>query len=473
MLLEVNVKNLKVLKGEHKISPDGQSFVVLGDSGFGKTTLLEIISAHLMKEDYPQNPLTDGENDGFTETVHQIEGVKYSIKRKFKRQEDGTVKLERFAVTSATGGKYSLTAFLETVLKGAFNSGKFDYSKFFFECKSPEARYKYLIDSIGGDEVYANNKLVTELEGERAAVGTQRTLHKAAWEQEGIFKAETVEKDLIYYEKEKTTEEAQANKQQYLAKRKSIVLITQQKQEVANSNKMYNDEKKGIEDDETGLQSLKKEYEELGRKIKEKELAITSRKNGFKKFKLDETLEQSLAKQLETVEADNKLIEKEADTAYDKEVGLVNLFNVNRKNFMDTIASFRLWEAADKEWVETDNKIKEIREKNKTIFSNRLPIPELTIGEVNGKEVVLYKGKEFSWDNLSKGETIKITARIQRALNPAQDSFIVIPEAQSLGSNLDDILKECKEYGVQACVEYTQRNEDFKMVFVDDFIKEN
>jgi hypothetical protein len=51
------------------------------------------------------------------------------------------------------------------------------------------------------------------------------------------------------------------------------------------------------------------------------------------------------------------------------------------------------------------------------------------------------------------------------------DNFIIIPEAQSLGSALDEIIKECDKYHMQALIEYTERNEEFKMVFVDEFIK--
>jgi hypothetical protein len=182
-------------------------------------------------------------------------------------------------------------------------------------------------------------------------------------------------------------------------------------------------------------------------------------------------LEKELKGKIDNAKTVNEEIEKKANEAYDEAMGNITLFNTKRNSFLSTVNAFRKWQELDAEWKEVDQKIKDLREANKEIFKNKLPIPELTIDEIGGKETVLYKGREFNWDNLSKGETIKITTQIQNAINPNGDNFIIIPEAQSLGSALDEIIKECDKYHMQALIEYTERNEEFKMVFVDEFIK--
>ena len=463
-VIEVKVKNLKALKGEHTLSPDGKSFVVIGDMAQGKSTILNIIAAHMMQEDYPNFPLSEGENEGFTETVHLIDGIKYTISRKFKRKEDGSVQIDRFSVKSDKGGKYSLTDFLKNILSDSFtNNSKFDYSKFFFECKSSEARYKYLIDSIGGEEVYKNNQKIKDLENERAATGQQRSTQKTIWEQEGIFSPETAERDIEYYANEKTAEEAIKIKNEALSKRTEILstaVIYNTVKETNNKHRQLSAKKNEIEF----------KIDQLRQQLHAATIELEDNEKELSQVVFSPERELELKAKIDSAESDNALIEKEANEKFNEAMSDITLFNTKRQNFQNTITAFRLWEKFDQEWNNTNAEIQLIRENSKTLFKNKLPIPELSIGDVNGKETVLYNGREFSWDNLSKGETIKITAQIQNAINPNGDNFIIIPEAQSLGSQIDEIIKECENFGMQAIIEYTERGEEFRMEFVEEFL---
>jgi hypothetical protein len=453
MIVEAKVKNYKALKGEHTFPINGKSVVIIGDTAKGKSSLLEMIDAHVAQVSYPKNPLTDGQQEGYTETVHEIDGVKYTISRTFKRQEDGSVKLSRFMVKSSSGGRYSQEEFLKTHLPAALNGGKFEYAKFFFEQRSPEARYKYLIDSIGGDQVTANNAKIPALEGERAAIGQQRSVQQTLWEQEGIFTPESAERDIEYYKDPKTNEAAIAAKKQLLDTRTEILGTAVEYNAVKDKNSIHRD----LQNKNT---QHKERIELLKQQLKAEKQLLAANEEHLSLNPLNEALEKELKGKIDNAKTVNEEIEKKANEAYDEAMGNITLFNTKRNSFLSTVNAFRKWQELDAEWKEVDQKIKDLREANKEIFKNKLPIPELTIGEIGGKETVLYKGREFNWDNLSKGETIKITTQIQNAINPNGDNFIIIPEAQSLGSALDEIIKECDKYHMQALIEYTERNED-------------
>ncbi|HTB30809.1 MAG TPA: hypothetical protein VK808_02215, partial [Bacteroidia bacterium] len=60
--------------------------------------------------------------------------------------------------------------------------------------------------------------------------------------------------------------------------------------------------------------------------------------------------------------------------------------------------------------------------------------------------------------------------QIQRAINPAGINLIVVPEAQSLGSGMDEIIEECNSLGVQYIMEVTERKQPFKIKFEEEFL---
>lgn len=461
-VLNVRVKNFKTHVGEHVISPKGNSFLLIGDSAKGKTSILELIAANLMQKPYPANPLSNGEDEGFTETEHLIGGTKYTIKRTFKRLEDGSVNLSRFSVVSESGGRYSLTEFLKKHLSDTL-AASFDYATFFFEKKSPEARFKYMIDSIGGDAVIENNKKVSDLEQERAIAGTQRGIQKALWEQEGAFNAESFERDIEYYEKPREIQEAAAAKQEVLAGLVDITEIRAKADKELEEKRKREDLESLIVNDKDELVQIQKRMEFLKNRLSGYEAELAG-------IKYDESVIKDAEFEIAIAETKNKEVIEQADEKYEQMVEEITQFNANRKNFHNTIKSFREWQRLNTEWISLDEQIKSLRDSNKELFASKLPIPELSIGTVGGKEVVLYNGVEFCWENLSKGETIEVTAKIQSAINPNGDNFIIIPEAQSLGSKIDEVIEACKKFNMQACIEYTERNEEFRMEFVDDFL---
>jgi hypothetical protein len=100
----------------------------------------------------------------------------------------------------------------------------------------------------------------------------------------------------------------------------------------------------------------------------------------------------------------------------------------------------------------------------------KIPIPGLTIEDIDDKNIILYEGRELCFENISKGRSIRLAIEIQRAINPKGSHIVMIPEAQSLGSQLDEILAECKEYGIQAIIELTERKQEFHIEFEDEFL---
>src|SRR4051812_37161383 len=125
---KITAKNFKKLE-DFSFSPNGKSIFVVGDSGEGKSTLLRIILSSLMLEDFPADPLTTGKKSGFVETEHDVDGMKYTVKRSFT---DDRTKKTRFTVVDQNGGKYSLSEVLEKIYGKAFTSSNFDYYQFFF-----------------------------------------------------------------------------------------------------------------------------------------------------------------------------------------------------------------------------------------------------------------------------------------------------------------------------------------------------
>jgi hypothetical protein len=462
-VLGVKVWNYKKHKNL-ELKLNGRNTFFVGDIAAGKSCILDLIQSANMQKEFPTDPLTTGEEAGGVEIQEELDGKEYTIKRTFTGKDNG-----RWVVTAKNGDKPpSLTALLDRILSKTLKNGFFDYTTYFFELKSPQARADYIIKSCGGEEVADNLKTITEKVKQRRIVGSDRTQQKAVYEQLGeINKEQLIEKAKIYA-KEKTQDDATEIYNKILLEKKPTdnleLRIESYKKEVDRKTKLVsaiNENNETIKELEAKILALKNQN-----KVSQSEVD--------KSFATEKLFKELLAEQTKLLSF-NKEVEERADKKFTEEVSNVIKFNAEYKDFHTSLRALKEFNRLDKEWNIIDTEITDLENKNKELFISKLPIPELGLTtketEKETISVVTYKGREFSFENLSKGESIIIAAQIQNALNPGGNNFIVIPEANLLGSKLDDILEECKKFKIQALVEVTQRKQEFKIIFEEEFMK--
>lgn len=470
-VLKIIAKNFLVHK-DLDVTLDGESALVIGDSGTGKSAFLRILLAHTGQEDYPSDPLPDGEKEGFTQSTHRSQNGKvYTFTRTYVRREDGTVYLKRLEVRGPDGRKKSLEEVLDDAFPGVFTQNRFDYDTFFYKSLSFEARYKYFVKAIGGGKIEENQAKIEQLEAERAVIGRDRTVEEAVWEKTE-YNLDTIEEDKERFSKERTIDEAAEAKKEFLDKNIRSVDALMEKRSahrlavsILNS---HTDQRTQLHLDVANLQA---QIKELQRQIAEKEEEIKTHTQTIteqEKFVLKPASLAALEKKINEAEEFNIHVKQQADDVYRNKVNEIIEFNTQKKSFFDGVSTFEKWEKLDEKWNQKDAEIKAVREDNEKILRELLPIPELSIGEHKGKPIVLYNGKELSRDKFSTGETIQITTAIQMALNPNADNMIIIKSAQNLGSKLREIKAACKKYKIQYLLEVTRPDEDFHIEIEED-----
>lgn len=470
-LLTVEAKNFLMHK-DLKIDLNKESCLVIGDSGSGKSTLSRLILAHISQVAYPSNPLSDGEKEGYTKTTHQgPDGKVYTVSRKYTREKDGSVKLDRFEVRGPDGYKKSLEQIMETVFQGVFTSSRFDYNTYFNKKKGTVDRFKYFVEAMGDKTIEENAEKIELLEEERATIGNSRTTKKALWEQISTSEDEAeMQKELDYYSQDRTVDEAITAQIIHLKKLTPLTpyvtkLDTHTKaiETMATHEKAvtkYTDEIADI-DNQVKLLLMQKD-------AKEKQLLAT--REFIKTIKVgmlsNKTLDK-MAKEVTKIEKDNKIIETEAEAIYKKALNDIIDFNAKKQQFFNGLQAFEDWSILDKQWNDKAAAIQTLKAQNEETLKKLLPIPDMEIGIKNKKPVVLYKGRELSDEYFSTGEQIEIALAIQVALNPTGDNFIVIPNAQDLGSKWRDIQKLLNKYNIQYLVEMTKPDEEFVVEVID------
>ncbi len=467
-ILSVKVKNFKKHKDLNLVL-DGKTTFFCGDAGGGKTTIIDLIRAANMQTEFPTNPLSDGEDSGAVEILEDMQGKKYRIFRKFTKGNNG-----RWEIRNEDGSKPAkpLTEILTDMLGRALKNSYFDYLTYFFGLKSTSARYEYFVNAVGGEEVANNNKIIANKKKERAVYGNQRSQQEAIYMQMG-----TLDKDQLValsklYKDEKTSDEADKAYDDVLADLKDIKEITSRLDVISGDVKIRDASREAIPNLESRIEELERQVADLKKQKKFAESMIVKYKD------VDIDYKKVMREHFEAKDFNKELVEK-ADAAYRDEVDKVIIFNSNRKTFIDSVKALNEFTRVDKEWNTINDEITALEAQNSALFKQKLPIPELSVsstetknkeGETVVKEMVMYNGREFSFDELSKGESIEIAVKIQKSLNPKGNNFIVLPEANLLGSKLDDILEVCKKQNIQALVEYTQRKQEFKIVFEEEFL---
>lgn len=463
-VLTIECYNYKQHK-DRKIVLDGQSAILMGDVKKGKSNIMKLILAHTNQADYPTNPLSDGAKEGWTKTTHKnAEGKVYTIQRKFRlNEETGEVELERMWVYPPAGNRSSMEKMVDEVFNGAFKNGYFDYIEYFYKNKSAVTRYAYFVKAIGGAQIEKNVTQINAWTKERGVIGTSKD---AKWEivENSSYDLETFKEQEEYFNQEFTLADCDKVKINYLLKNKIDIKKLEKQLEVQNElvAKIENCRQETLAIDQEIL-----DMERLIADLNARKALADVAKKSYALELLPGQKFKKLVKDIETGEKHNHDVSIKAAELYTQKVEEMVKFRTEKEKFLGGIEAFDLWEQLDAKWTELDLKIKLTKAENEKVLQSKIPIPELTIGEIDEKPAVLYKGKEFSEDNLSTGERLRITSAIQMALNPEGDNFIVVPEAQSLGSEKAAVMKELESHGVQYLIEMTIPDEEFKVEIIE------
>lgn len=472
-VVRVKIKNFKKIT-ELDINPDGESFFVVGDFKEGKSTLLQAIKSVYLQAVFPSEPLTEGAEEGFIEVVERdVTGKEYTFIRKFNKKSSG-----RFEVRAADNGKYTLTDVLSSILGPSFKNKYFDYEGYFYKCLSPESRYKYMVDAIGGDKIIENKLKRKKLVVERGQVGTDRKHHGAVVLENGSLDPSTIEADIELYAEKKLPQLAIDARQKYIDEKsvdfksltEQIKLAEQVVETKKNISEKITESALKVAGNKLEIERLKAIIADLEATNKYTELQIKKDTKVLKGMDVDaeDVLEKLILESSEAAQTNHE-VTIAADKIWLDTMHEIDDFNEKRTRFIAAMNSYKEFNRLDKEWNDLDKEIQDIDKESSDVFKKNLPIPELSISENDNNEgVVLYNGREFSLDNLSTGESILISAQIQRALNPDKTSLIVIPRGQDLGSGIDEVMSMCKEFNIQCIVEITKRDEKFKVIITDD-----
>jgi hypothetical protein len=472
-LISIKAKNYK----NHEnidFTLDGKSIVLIGDSGLGKSNLMNMVMAHLGIITYPDDAQMKGTAGGFTESKHIIGGVEYVIRREF---ENG--KLKRFRMT-ADGRKVTWEDEIRNIFNGLSPATSyFDYAKFFFELRTPDKRFEYLIQCSIGQQFYTNKKLIEGNIEERGNIGSQRKIFESRLLTSDLNE-DNYKSMMETYAKPHPTDQAEAARDEILNKRKSSVELIAEIAQLNEQNRLTAvAEEKKLEFEEQIISiddQIKKLVEQRGEVLAKKERCNVR----IAEFPINREKEQELQSKLDNIEKDNKDLEDQANAIYTDKMKDVELFNTARTKFLNDKTDLDKFIELDAEWHKLDGEIKTYKQSNIDLFKQKLPIEGLEIKEILSKPEdpnskvryeIWWKGREVSWETLSKGETLDFALKVQSALSPTDLKIIFIPEGQSMGSKLDDLLDVAKANGIQTVVEITERKHNFEIKFEEQFLQ--
>lgn len=459
-ILTVKCKNYKIHE-ELDINFDGKSAILLGDSGQGKSTIIDIIESCFLRKQFDTNPLTKGKESGFIELETEIDGKKYTVSRTFSKDKRSS---DRFEVRASDGSRHTLTNMLNNVLGASFTNKYFDYQKYFFELKSSTARVDYLTKSIGDNKIQENTLKVKNLKKERQVIGSQRIAQSVLVTELSTLDKDTIQSKVVYYKDARKIEEAKAAKEGYVnTKSIRIDRLTNEREVVSERVEKLNLVNQQIEEKKARIEEL-----ELELQLLKGDLVILRKQKEDIPAKCVKQLAELDAK-IQKAEVTNREVIAAADQIYEAEIEKIQQFNIERAEFINGIKALKEYSRLDAEYKEMTATIEKVEAESKELFKASIPIPEITYEvDEEGNDMIMYKGREFTFDNISKGESIRVASAIQRAMNPKGANFILIQEAQSLGSGVDEILAEAKKFQLQVIMEITQRDEPLQVVFIDE-----
>lgn len=471
-LIYVKAKNYK----NHEsidFNMDGKSIMLLGDSGVGKSNFMNLVLAHLGVIPYPDDAQKKGTDSGWTETKMEIGGVEYVIKREFENN-----KLKRFRMT-ADGRKVTWEDTITHIFNGLSPATSFfDYNKFFFQLRSSDKRFEYLVQCSIGQKFFSNKKLIDENIDERGNIGTQRRMFESRLMTSDLNEA-NYQSLLEKFEKPHPTTEAEAEKEKILSQRKSSQELVSELNAIKEANRLTQIAEEKKKEFEEGVASIEEKIKQLIAEKDKLQTGIERCNQRINEHPINKEKEMLLVASLDTLEQDNLKIEQEANVVYLDKMKDVEVFNTQREKFFNDKKDLDEFLRLDAEWHKLDDEIKSIRQENVSLFKEKLPVEGLEIKETLSKPAdpnsktsyeLWWKGKEVSFETLAKGETLEFALLVQNALSPSDLKLIFIPEGQSMGSRLDDMLEVAKRFGIQTVVEITERKHQFEIKFEEQYL---
>lgn len=457
MVTDVKLINYKIHR-DFQFSPNGKSFAIVGDSGTGKSTLIDVILMSLGVIPFDKKCLSDGAESGRMEVTHDFgDGNKYTVKRRFSKKG-----VMRFEVTDQNGGDHTMEVLLGKVLGKAFTNTYFDYRKYFHDCKTSAARFEYMVRAVGGDVVLDNNRTINRKIDERNTIGGKRSTFETLLEQNTILDPDKLDEQEVYYAKLKTLDDIYEDEtykqlESQLIQKESLELDLEI---VSESNDKY----KKAELREVAIDT---EIAELERQIRELKAEKKDSQKWRKQNPADFEFEKELAEQIAKADEQNAELYPKIKQAKDAAQERINTYNYEYNQFNTGLGYLQEFLSLNEKWNTINDSIEKLREDNDKLFRERLAIPEITITE---DDVVMYTfpdgvQRELALPNVSKGQSVGITAKIQSVLNPKGLNMIMIPEGKSMGSGLDEVIAECNNLGIQYIVEITERKKEVKIVF--------
>lgn len=248
-ILGVDLYNIRKFEHLH-LDFEGKSVAFIGDTGAGKSTVQDIIRSHCGIIDYPKDALKVGEKEGKSEVHLQdfVTGKKYTSRRRFSKGK--IIRYEMVNSDDQSELKW------EQEIKLLFNGVDpkvyyFDYAKFFFESKTPDARFSYAMKCVLGDIYDKNEKDIKKLELERGAFGKEEKKLLARLHDSEIT-AENYDILAKQYQEPKTLDEARIERDKILDKRPKIQELIEELNSLKEANAKYLN-------DQTTLEYLKKD----------------------------------------------------------------------------------------------------------------------------------------------------------------------------------------------------------------------
>lgn len=446
MVTGIKLVNYK-LHRDFETKPDGRSFRVIGDIEEGKTTLIELIEACLMLRPFDPNPLSEGAESGRAEISYDLgDGHIYTVRRRFTKKG-----LMRFEVTDENGGDHSLKPLLEKILGKAFMNSYFDYTKYFYQLANSNDRTDYFVKAAGADVVLENLKKIRVQTKERNQVGGEINTYETLIEN-SILDPDRLEEDTELYKEPKSL--ADVEKYEPLVALINQLTVMDVLNEAFDVVKQANDEFDVKTERNT---TIDERIAEIERELKDLKAEKKTNIKWLNDNPADREYENELYTELVQAIGANELLMPEIEAARNEAIEDINNFNQRRVQFNQGVQFFEKYTELSERYEAITDNILELKETNKNILLEKLPLPELSVED----DVVMYEDKdgvkrELCFPNISKGRSIILAARIQRALNPKGNNLIVIPEGNLLGSGLDEVAQELESFGVQYIVEITE-----------------
>jgi len=474
--VKIAFKNYKLLKdGEMNLS-NGSIFFAQGPNNVGKTSFLNLIQAIMEVKDETVNPVTFGEQTGFsTGSIPGADGRIYQYRYDFN--VDGKAKFqfidEDNKVIKSVGEMRAIFNYTHFTMEEFFDwsktvPGRKKQREIFMNLLSEKERIDILeieqkVDATNGEFVASRRALNTEIDFLKKKVDTSiLTLEEKTL----LKQKDEIISTVAELETTKETIEKLINGVSGTVERRKS--ITEQLTQLKDANTEYvTNHNKQIDDIDAQILALEK-------KRKENEEALSNVVSIYdeKKTNLEtelKTLNESGSISVEEIDAKTAelttITERIKKGKEYKDAILVLETKVGNVDFEKEQLEIKTKQAND-----FDAKITTLREKKKDIIKNSQYIP---LGWSLGDDCVTINGIPFMETDLSKSQATKAIAELMMRINKAP--VMLMGDAEALGYEvLDELLATAKETGkIMIFAEHVRTANELQLVCYDDLVHES